>query len=48
MLGIFGFPYIGLIYLLMLWIPNSLWARRLPEGYDPSGENKALLIFERV
>ena len=48
MLGNFGFSYIGLICLLMLWIPNSLWARRLPEGYDPSGENKALLIFERV
>jgi len=48
MLGTFGFSYIGLIYLLMLWIPNSLWARRLPEGYDPSGENKVLLIFERV
>ena len=48
MFGTFGFSYIGLIYLLMLWIPNSLWARRLPEGYDPSDENKALLIFERV
>ena len=43
MLGTFGFSYIGLIYLLMLWIPNSLWARRLPEGYDPGrmGEQSA-------
>jgi len=48
MLGHFGFSYIGLIYLLMLWIPNSLWARNKPEGYDPSGENKVLLLFERV
>ena len=48
MLGTFGFSYIGLIYLLMLWIPNILWAWRLPDGYDPSCENKALLIFERV
>ena len=47
-LGTFGFSYIGLIYLLMLWIPNIMWARRLPEGYDPSGENKVLLMLERV
>jgi len=32
----------------MLWIPNSIWAKHKPEMYDPSGENKALLIFERV
>ena len=48
MLGNFGFSYIGLIYLLMLWIPNSLWARRKPQGYDPAGENKLLLALERV
>ena len=48
MLGTLGFSYIGLIYLLMLWVPNGLWARRLPEGYDPSGENKVLLVLERI
>ena len=48
MLGNFGFSYIGFIYLLMLWIPNSLWARRKPQGYDPTGENKLLLALERV
>ena len=48
MLGTFGFSYIGLIYLLMLWIPNGLWARRMPESYDPSGENKVLLVLERI
>ena len=48
MLDNFGFSYIGLIYLLMLWIPNAIWAKRRPEGYDPSGESKVLLAFERV
>ena len=48
MLGNFGFSYIGVVYLLMLWIPNSMWAKHKPEGYDPSGENKVLLAFERV
>ena len=48
MLGHFGFSYIGLIYMLMIEIPNIMWARRKPKGYNPSGENKVLLIFERV
>src|SRR5215469_9250405 len=48
MMGNFGFSYIGLIYMLMLQIPNIMWARRKPEGYDPSGENKFLLILERA
>ena len=48
MLGHFGFSYVGLIYLLLLWVPNLLWARHLPAGYDPSGESKALLVFERA
>ena len=47
-MGHFGFSYIGLIYLLLLWIPNILWARTKPEGYDPSGESKVLLLFERA
>ena len=47
-MGHFGFSYIGLIYMLMIQIPNIMWARRKPEGYDPSGENKFLLILERV
>lgn len=47
-MGHFGFSYIGLIYMLMIQIPNIMWARRKPEGYDPSDENKLLLIFERV
>jgi hypothetical protein len=48
MLGHIGFSYIGLIYMLMLQIPNILWVRHKPEGYDPSGENKLLLAFEQV
>ena len=48
MLGHIGFSYIGLIYMLMLIVPNSLWARNPPRGYDPSGENKWLLVFERT
>ena len=47
-MGHIGFSYIGLIYMLMIEIPNILWARRKPGGYDPSGENRVLLIIERA
>lgn len=47
-MGHFGFSYIGLLYLLMLYIPNGLWAKNKPIGYSPVGENKVLLILERT
>lgn len=48
MSGHFGFSYVGLIYLLMLTIPNLIWTRNQPNGYDFKNENKVLLMFERV
>jgi hypothetical protein len=46
----FGFSYVGLLYLFMLFIPNIIWVKNKPEGYDESAkkENKILLIFERI
>ena len=46
-----GFCVTGLIYLVMLFVPNILWARgRKPEGYEEAEkkENKVLLAFERA
>ncbi len=48
MLGSFGFSYVGLLFLLMLFIPNMLWAKRQPKGYTPEGENRFLLVLERI
>lgn len=50
MTGHLGFSYVGLIYLLMLFIPNIIWAKNKPQGYDEISkkENKILLIFERT
>ena len=48
MLGHLGFSYVGLIYLLMLWIPNGIWSRNKPKGYHTDQENKILLLFERA
>lgn len=44
----FGFSYVGLIYLLMLFIPNMIWAKNPPEGYTTEDENKVLAIIERI
>lgn len=48
MLGHLGFSYIGLIYLLMLFIPNIIWIKYQPKDYDYSNENKLLMLFERI
>lgn len=48
MLGHLGFSYVGLIYLLMLFIPNIIWSKNQPIDYDTTQENKILLLFERI
>lgn len=46
----FGFSYVGLIFLLMLIVPNIIWTRYKPKDYDNyvRNENKVLKVFERV
>ena len=46
----FGFSYVGLIFLLMLFIPNGIWTKNQPEGYEKysKNENKVLAMFERI
>ena len=46
----FGFSYIGLIYLILLLLPNILWTRNQPKDYEQYvvHENKILLALERV
>lgn len=46
----FGFSYVGLLFLLMLMIPNIIWSKNKPKDYDKyvKNENKVLLLFERV
>lgn len=45
-----GFSYVGLLFLLMLFIPNMIWAKNQPRDYElyVKKENKVLLLFERV
>ncbi len=46
----FGFSYVGLIFLLMLIIPNIIWSKNKPKDYDKyvKNENELLLLFERI
>lgn len=48
MMGHFGFSYIGLLFLLLLFIPNIIWTRNIPEGYTSENENRLLLLLERT
>ena len=48
MLGHFGFSYIGLLFLLLLFIPNIFWTSRKPRGYTAQKENRLLRCFERA
>lgn len=43
-----GFSYVGLVYLLMLLVPNIVWGGRLPDGYTAAGENRWLRLLERI
>ena len=48
MLGHFGFSYVGAIYLVMLFVPNIIWSKLQPVGYNSDGEKRILLVFERI
>lgn len=43
-----GFSYIGLLFLLLLFIPNIIWTKKMPQGYSTEEESKVLLAFERI
>ena len=46
----FGFSYVGLIYLVMLMLPNIMWTKNQPQNYEKYvvNENKLLLTLERA
>ena len=48
MTGHFGFSYVGLLFLLLLFIPNAIWTGKKPQGYTSENENKILLFFEKT
>ena len=39
MLGHFGFSYVGVLYLLMLFLPNIIWIKNKPQGYTSRGKS---------
>ncbi len=46
----FGFSYVGLIYLIMLILPNLLWTRNQPKDYEKyvGNEKRMLVLLERA
>lgn len=45
-----GFSYVGLVYLIMLILPNLFWIKHQPEGYEKvvGNENRGLVVLERI
>lgn len=45
-----GISAVGIVFLLMLFIPNIIWSKNQPKGYEESAklENKLLLTLERM
>ena len=46
----FGFSYVGLIFLIMLFVPNIIWTKNKPREYDnySKDENRTLSLIERI
>lgn len=46
----FGFSYVGLVLMIMLFVPNAFWTKNQPKDYEKYvvKENKVLLAFERA
>ena len=46
----FGLSYTGLIWLIMLFVPNYIWTRNKPQDYEKyaARENRVLLALERI
>lgn len=46
----FGFSYIGLLYLILLFAPNIIWTKNRPQDYEKyvGNENKILVTMERI
>lgn len=45
-----GFSYVGLIFLVMLMVPNMIWTKNQPKDYEKyvGNEKKVLLVLERI
>lgn len=46
----FGFSFVGLIFLIMLFAPNIIWTKNKPKDYEKFvvNENGILSIFEGI
>lgn len=46
----FGFSYVGLIFLIMLFVPNIIWSKNKPKDYEKyvGKENRVLVVLERI
>ena len=46
--GHWGFSWTGLVFSALLIAPNLFWTKNKPRGYSAAGEDRRLLVLERV
>ena len=46
----FGFSFVALIFLIMLFVPNIIWAKNKPMDYEKysNNENRTLSLIEKI
>ncbi len=44
----FEFSFVGLLFLVMLFVPNIIWSKYQPIDYSSRTENKILVVLERI
>ena len=46
----FGFSFVALIFLIMLFVPNIIWAKNKPLDYEKysNNENRTLSLIEKI
>lgn len=46
----FGFSFVALIFLIMLFVPNIIWAKNKPIDYEKysNNENRTLSLIEKI
>ena len=41
----FGFSYVGLVYLVMLMLPNIIWTKNQPKDYEKYAQNENRVLL---
>ena len=41
----FGFSYVGLVFLIMLFVPNIIWSKNQPKDYEKYAPKENRILY---